>query len=58
MSWGSISNRVYTLQRSGGLASGAFTNWVEHIPATPPVNVWTDPAATSSDPLFYRIQAE
>ena len=58
LSWGSISNRVYTLQRSGGLASGAFTNWVEHIPATPPVNVWTDPAATSSDPLFYRIQAE
>jgi hypothetical protein len=57
ISWGSVSNRLYTLQHSGDLMAG-FTNLATHLPATPPENVYWDLPATHRTRGFYRIRIE
>ena len=59
VSWGAVSNRLYTVQRSSDLrAGGGFTNVIEHVVATPPENTSLDTTATNGVPYFYRIKVE
>jgi alpha-tubulin suppressor-like RCC1 family protein len=55
--WGSAPNRFYTIERTADLKAG-FTPLVEHIPATPPENVFVDSGATNSAQFFYRVRVE
>jgi hypothetical protein len=57
IAWGSTTNKLYTLQRATGLGLG-FTNVVEHVPATPPENVYFDTSAPNAAALFYRAKVE
>ncbi len=45
--WTSESNRLYTLSRSTNLLEG-FAALATNLPATPPVNIFTDPAPPSA----------
>lgn len=58
--WGSVSNRFYTIERANELfpGGGSFTNLAEHLPATPPLNTWSDPSATNAPQFFYRLRLE
>ena len=53
--WSSETGRVYTLDRSTNLVSGAFPALACDLFATPPVNVHTDTAA-GAEACFYRIR--
>lgn len=54
--WQSASNRSYVLERSfDGLAS--LAGFASNLPATPPVNVYTDNVATNAAG-FYRIRLQ
>jgi hypothetical protein len=52
--WSSIAGRTYTLERSNDLRSG-FAPIQTGIAATPPENGFTDAAASSIGPNFYRL---
>jgi hypothetical protein len=54
LSWYSGSNMVYRVLRSTNLLSG-FQVFDAQVPATPPVNFYTDPTAVGPAPFFYRI---
>jgi hypothetical protein len=56
LTWGSVSNRLYSVQRSTDLLN--FTPIAEHILATPPVNTYLDTTATNAPGAFYRIRLE
>ena len=60
VAWGSASNKLYTIQRAGGLmqGGGTFTNLAAHILATPPQNTFLDTAATKGGQFFYRLKVE
>lgn len=60
VAWPSASNRVYQLYRSTNLAdvSGGFGPLSTNLPATPPLNTYTDSTAGASGPYFYRVQVE
>jgi hypothetical protein len=56
LQWNSASNRFYTLQRSTNLATAAgYTNLSPDVPATPPVNSYTDSPGPGGA-LFYRVR--
>jgi hypothetical protein len=55
--WTSFSGRVYTLESSSTLNTG-FTALQQHIAAVPPTNSYTDTAALSLGPKFYRVLVE
>jgi len=57
LQWPSAEGRRYTVQRSESLPSGFTSLWL-HLPATPPLNVYTDATATGGGPYFYRIRQE
>jgi hypothetical protein len=52
VSWLSVAGKTYTVHKSSNLASG-FTVLQDNLPATPPVNTFTDPNPGS--PAFYII---
>ena len=54
--WASEPGRMYALQRSLELGLG-FTNVVENLPATPPMNTHTD-TVSNAELLLYRIGIE
>lgn len=56
LTWGSVSNRLYSVQRSTDLLN--FSPIAEHILATPPVNSYLDTTATNAPEAFYRIRLE
>ena len=56
--WGSAANKLYTVQRAGGLWPGAFTNLAQNLLSTPPENVYLDTTATNAAHLFYRVKVE
>jgi murein DD-endopeptidase MepM/ murein hydrolase activator NlpD/PKD repeat protein len=58
IAWGSAANKLYTVQRAGGLWPGAFTNLAQRLLSTPPQNVYLDTTATNAAHLFYRIKVE
>jgi len=55
--WTSFAGRVYTLEFSPAL-NGSFTPLQQHIAAAPPLNTYTDTAATGPGPRFYRVLVE
>jgi hypothetical protein len=59
--WASVSNRLYDISRGTNLAAGsrAFVPLpgATNLPATPPVNAWTDSVSTASTRAFYRVTA-
>ena len=58
VAWQSALGKTYTLRRSSNLASDPFASIVAtRLPATPPLNTFTD-APPSSSRLFYLISAE
>jgi len=57
IAWGSVANKLYTVQRSTSLNAG-FTNLTEHILSTPPENIYIDSSGTNVQTLFYRIKVE
>ncbi|HBA84002.1 MAG TPA: hypothetical protein DCZ95_07915 [Verrucomicrobia bacterium] len=56
--WNSASNRTYRLWRTQNLLEGFPTIKSSGIPATPPMNTYTDATATLSGPYIYRIELE
>jgi hypothetical protein len=59
VTWGSATNKLYSLQRAGGVSGGVgFTNIAEHILSRPPENAYLDVAASNSPSLFYRVRVE
>jgi len=54
LQWPSAADRFYAIYRATNLP-GPFLLLDGHIPATPPVNVYTDAPAAELDPLFYRL---
>ncbi len=59
ITWGSATNKFYTVQRTPVLGGGnVFINLVEHLPATPPENVYRDQTATNASAFFYRVLVE
>jgi outer membrane protein assembly factor BamB len=52
--WASVAERVYNLYRSTNLLNGFNAQIGTNLPATPPMNVHTDNAASGST-LFYRV---
>ena len=56
--WRSVSNRVYTVLRSGDLRDGFGTPVAAGLPATPPVNTRVDATATGAGPYFYRVTSD
>jgi hypothetical protein len=57
ITWGSVSNKLYTIQRSENLNDG-FIDIAEHILSTPPENSFVDSTINSSATMFYRIKVE
>ncbi len=53
--WLSRANEAYTVLKSTDLRAG-YAPVAAEVPATPPVNAWTDPAAAAGA-AFYRIEA-
>ena len=53
--WSSVAGKTYSVQRSSNLTQ-SFTSLAANIPATVPLNQFTDHAATNAGPYFYRIQ--
>ena len=52
--WPSVSNRIYDLDRKGSMAKH-FTTTLTDIPATPPMNTFTDSVPTGGA-IFYRLR--
>ncbi len=55
--WTSFIGRVYTLE-SSPVVSGGFTALQQHIAASPPLNMYVDPAVASGAARFYRVLVE
>ena len=56
LSWSSVSNRLYALWGSTSLLEG-FSMLSNNIPATPPINTYTDLAGGVMH-RFYRVQVQ
>lgn len=56
--WYSVTNRLYSIHRATNLMVGGFTAVTNSIPATPPVNVYTDTVTGLGNTLFYRITTQ
>ena len=54
--WASVTDRVYAVQRSTNLISG-FSSLVSNLPATPPVNTYTD-KSPKVDWRYYRVKED
>lgn len=57
LTWGSVSNRLYSVERSTDL-SARFSTLIQQIPATPPENTFIDTSATNSLGYFYRLKLD
>jgi hypothetical protein len=56
--WPSASNRHYRVMTTPSLTNALFAPEATGIPATPPENVYTNPANPSGNTRFYRIDLE
>ncbi|HBA84199.1 MAG TPA: hypothetical protein DCZ95_08925 [Verrucomicrobia bacterium] len=57
MTWASETNRMYAVDRFLEFpVSDSFQTLIDHLPATPPVNEFTDSYTTNK--CFYRIRVE
>lgn len=53
--WSSVTGKTYSVHRTTNLGQG-FAQLAANLPATAPLNQYTDSSATNSGPYFYRIQ--
>ncbi len=53
--WSSVAGKTYSIQRTTNLAQ-SFAPLSANLPATAPLNQYTDSGATGTGPYFYRIQ--
>lgn len=58
ISWMSVSTKQYRIEMSTNLTAGIYSNIVVGLPATPPINVYTDMTTSVSGPRLYRIGVE
>ena len=59
ITWGSVTNKFYAVQRSSGLGSSpVFSSIAEHQFSTPPENNYLDLSATNGAAFFYRVCVE
>jgi Zn-dependent metalloprotease/subtilisin-like proprotein convertase family protein len=58
ISWNSASNRTYHIERSTSPAAGFSSKIATNLPASPPMNSYTDQPPTSAGPYFYRIKVQ
>lgn len=54
--WSSASNKLYTVSRTVDLMTGAFVSIATNVPATAPINVWTD--STPAAGAIYRVEIQ
>ena len=57
LTWGSVSNKLYTVQKAASLTAG-FTNLQQHILGMPPQNSYIDTSADAAGQYFYRLRLE
>ena len=55
ISWSSATGRFYGVYRETNLLDAAWLKAETGIPATTPLNTWTDNAPVSVGPSYYRI---
>ena len=56
LSWQSVTNRVYWLERMGNLESpSSFSTVASHIPGLSGTTTYTDTNAASAEAFFYRV---
>lgn len=53
--WSSVAGKIYSIHRTTNLGQ-SFTTLAANVPATAPLNQYTDSTATNAGPYFYRIQ--
>ncbi|HBA85199.1 MAG TPA: hypothetical protein DCZ95_14010 [Verrucomicrobia bacterium] len=58
LSWYSAHSKTYQLSRADNLANGFTAVIAQGIPATPPLNVYTDTTAQAEAQYFYRVSVE
>ncbi|MEI6211510.1 MAG: hypothetical protein WCR06_07775 [bacterium] len=56
--WASASNKSYALMQSTNLALSFSIPLQAHIPATPPMNIWTTTVPASVAGMFFRVELE
>jgi hypothetical protein len=57
--WYSVAGATYAIERSSDLlATGSFDRIRHNLPATPPINVYTDSPPAANGSFFYRIGRE
>jgi len=55
--WNSLSNRIYSVQRTTNMTFSGFACLSSNITATPPLNSYTD-SVSGVEKAFYRISAD
>lgn len=58
ITWASVAGKTYRIETATDLASADYTPIATALPATPPVNEYTLPAATNNATIAYRIAVE
>jgi hypothetical protein len=56
LSWYSATNRTYQIRRAEELRTGFNTLIAQNLPATPPLNTYTDTTASVLSGAYYRIE--
>lgn len=56
LTWASVSNKLYMVERTTNLMAGFAGPLAADILATPPLNTYTNAAATNAVLYFYRIR--
>ena len=53
--WQSVDARTYVVSRSSNLVGAVWSVLATNLPATPPLNTYTDTTAVARPSAFYRI---
>ncbi|MBN1675890.1 MAG: chitobiase/beta-hexosaminidase C-terminal domain-containing protein [Kiritimatiellae bacterium] len=56
--WPSVAGRTYALEWGTNLADGVFVVGATGIPATPPMNTYTDVLVSARQQMFYQIRTD
>ena len=56
LSWPSLSNRLYSVDRATNLSAAGWTPIATDLPATPTENSYTDAPPADAQTPFYRLR--